>query len=180
MRKSQAILFAVVATMAIATPANAAVNNADPSALAPQSVIAKVARHWIAAIDRGDAAAACRLQDRPEVDGVPCAQLAPLTRHCRDIPPGKKQGGQVALRSPREQVGRIDFKGYDETNGYQATAQILSLKKTSDFRVTLGLTVVDGQWRVSYLRHRERVFRPAGLVTSSPLLFRLQAPCGSA
>ncbi len=127
----------------------------------------QTATAWVGDLRSGNAAAACRLQDVPEVEGKSCGSLPPIVHHC------PKQTGplpKVKARSVAEQVGAV------KVNGDQATAVIKAAPLSSHFTVVLGLQHTD-RWRVTSVRHGNRTISPAGEITTTPLLTRLWPAC---
>jgi hypothetical protein len=122
---------------------------------------------WVGDMRGGDAAAACRLQVTPEVEGKSCDSLPPIVHHC------PKQTGplpKVKARSVAEQVGTV------RVNGDRASAVIKAAPLSSHFSVVLGLRHTD-KWRVAFVRHGSRTISPAGEIRTTPLLTRLWPAC---
>lgn len=122
---------------------------------------------WVGDMRSGNAAAACRLQDVPEVEGKSCDSLPPIVHHC------PKQAGPppaVKTRSIAEQVGAL------RGNGDRAFAVIKAAPLASHFSAVLGLRRTD-RWRVAFVRRASRVISPAGAIVTTPLLTRLWPAC---
>jgi hypothetical protein len=152
--------FALASLLAALACTSAAVNAA--SATPRQTALA-----WVGDMRSGDAAAACRLQVTPEVEGKPCDSLPPIVHHC------PKQTGplpKVKARSVAEQVGAV------RVNGDQASAVIKAAPLSSHFSVTLGLRHTD-KWRVTSIRRGSRTISPAGEIVSTPILTKLWPAC---
>lgn len=127
----------------------------------------QTATAWVGDMRSGNAAAACRLQDVPEVEGKPCASLPPIVHHC------PKQTGplpKVKARSVAEEVGAV------RVNGDRASAVIKAAPLKSHFSVVLGLQHTD-RWRVTSVRHGSQVISPAGEIVSTPILTKLWPAC---
>jgi hypothetical protein len=127
----------------------------------------QTATAWVGEMRSGNAAAACRLQDVPEVEGKSCGSLPRIVHHC------PKQSGplpKVKARSVAEQVGAV------RVNGDQATAVVKAAPLGSHFSVVLGLRRTD-RWRVAFVRHGNRTVSPAGEITTTPLLTKLWPAC---
>jgi hypothetical protein len=122
---------------------------------------------WVGDMRSGNAAAACRLQDVPEVEGKSCGSLPPIVHHCpkQTGPPPK-----VRARSVAEQVGAV------RVNGDRATAVVKAAPLSSHFSVVLGLRHTD-RWRITSVRHGSRTVSPAGKIVTTPLLTRLWPAC---
>lgn len=122
---------------------------------------------WVGDMRSGNAAAACRLQDVPEVEGRSCDSLPPIVHHC------PKQTGplpKVKARSVADQVGAV------RVNGDRASAVIKAAPLASHFSVVLGLRHTD-RWRVTSVRHGSQVISPAGAIVSTPILTKLWPAC---
>jgi hypothetical protein len=127
----------------------------------------QTATAWVGDMRSGNAAAACRLQDVPEVEGKSCGSLPPIVHHC------PKQTGplpKVKARSVAEQVGAV------KVNGDQATAVIKAAPLSSHFSATLTLRRTD-RWRVTSVRRGSRTISPAGAIVSTPILTKLWPAC---
>ncbi|MGN6274517.1 MAG: hypothetical protein ACTHNP_01135 [Solirubrobacterales bacterium] len=154
-RRTLALLLAVFACAA-------AVVSAAPST-PRQTAVA-----WVGDMRSGNAAAACRLQVVPEVEGKPCGSLPRIVHHC------PKQTGplpKVKARSVAEQVGVV------HVDGDKASAVLKAAPLHSRFSVVLGLQHTDGKWRVASVRRGSRTISPAGQIVSTPILTKLWPAC---
>jgi hypothetical protein len=159
-------LIIAVAIMVSSLGVTAAIGAAQPvphpiphqAPVTPQRALSE---EWVGYIDRGNQRAACELQTVGEVNGQPCGSLP--TRwalHCPFVPVGAKPTwSKSELRPVFEQVGIITEEGPD-----RAFAVLRGQKKGSPARGALGLELLGGQWRVSYLRQGAETYVPAGAV----------------
>ncbi len=159
-KATAAVVIAVLSLVSADMSAAASEPIPHQSEVTPQR---RVAEEWVRYMNRGNQRSACELQTTREVNGQPCDAL-PTQRvlHCPRIPAGSSSEWlpkKSELRRVFEQVGGIT----DEGNG-RAFAVLKSQRKESRRRGALGLEVVEGTWRVSYLRQGSKIYVPAGTV----------------
>jgi hypothetical protein len=155
-RRNVAIVVVVVgALLGIATAGNAK----TISRPAPISTPSGLAEAWVRAINRTDRRAACELQNVDQVSGLACSMLPEAWNPKCPKMQSLKPRSQSEIRSVTEQVGTIT-----EESPTRAYAQLVAQKRTSKARGALGLELVSGQWRVTFLRQGSETFVPAGNV----------------
>jgi hypothetical protein len=130
----------------------------------PPSAQRQVAQEWSADIAARDQRAACGLQTIPEVEGKPCSDLPfGLPFHC---PKHSATHGRAFepsdFRKPAEQVGALTEES--PTRGFVDLYPKLISRKA---RAVIGVELVGGAWRVSYLRQGDDILAPAGTVAMS-------------
>jgi hypothetical protein len=137
----------------------------------PVSTPAGLAEAWVGDINRGDRMGACELQSVANVGGVACASLPETwTMKCPRMTTLKPRP-KSELRSVAEQVGAVTEEG-----ATRAFVALRGQKKGSKARGALGLELVAGTWRVTYLRQGSAIFTPAGAVWMSESWRKLWYP----
>jgi hypothetical protein len=159
---SSTAAIAIIALSLLGAGTSAAAPEPIPhqSEVSPQR---SAAEEWVRYMNRGNQRAACELQTTREVNGQSCDAL-PTQRvlHCPRIPVGQDLEWlpkKSELRRVFEQVGKVT----DEGNGH-AFAVLNSQREERRWRGALGLEMVEGAWRISYLRQGAKIYVPAGSV----------------
>jgi hypothetical protein len=140
-----------------------------PWPLSPQR---QVAIEWVGYINERDELDACERQTVPEVEGKPCGLLWPGGVHC---PLFAETHGPILkksdFRQPDEQVGALT-----EETPERAFVVLYPQLITRKGRGAIGLELIGGVWRVSYVRKGGNIFAPAGTVMMSKTHGELWAP----
>jgi hypothetical protein len=108
-------------------------------------------------MSQGDSAAACRLQDQKDVNGVACDRLPKFVsgpRYC--------EAHQPIKRTAAEQVVGV------VVTRESGSAKILNRDTGEKFSATLRLKLLEGKWRVTALTWPRHRLRPAGLANEGP------------
>jgi hypothetical protein len=122
----------------------------------------QVATEWVRDVDKGNQRAACELQTTAEVGGRPCGALPErVILHCPRATGGSKPSRprSIELRMPAQQLGAVTEESAD-----QAFVALYAERLTSKARGAVGLELVGGSWRISYIRQGNQIYAPAGLV----------------
>jgi hypothetical protein len=121
----------------------------------PQRVAAE---EWVGHMNTRNLRATCELEAIGQGPGQPCAGLPTQEpSNCPVAGPGAKPPYRRSeIRTAAEQVG--DFTEESLTRGYfRLNAQV----KARGLWGALGLEVMDGAWRITYLRYATETFAPA-------------------
>ncbi len=139
----------------------------------PPSPQRQVAQEWVRDIGGRNQRGACELQTIQAVEGKPCAELPfGMPYHC---PKYSQTHGPVFkasdFRGPAEQVGALTEESPD-----RGFLDLYPRLISSKVRGVLGLELIGGAWRISYLRQGSNIFAPAGTVTTSDTRGRFWGP----
>jgi hypothetical protein len=129
-----------------------------------------VAERWAADMAGGDLSDACEIQ----AQRIPAQACAWLPSHSKPaacpaaFPGAKSPYRKSEVRSPAEQVG--EFTAESPTRGFiRIKAEVIAEKLWG----SLGLELVEGSWRTTYLRFGGETFAPAGTALQSEAWHKL-------
>lgn len=130
-----------------------------------------VADEWVREINEGNRRGACELQSVAEAEGLACAELPP--NYALKCPAGDSVHTRTRpeVRSLPEQIGTITEEGPN-----LVYAELLAQKRSSKQQGALGLELVGGQWKVTYLRQGSETFTHAGDVWNTESWRKLWYP----
>jgi hypothetical protein len=152
-RLTAALLIAIVLLGA------AAASGAKISRPSPVSTLPGATEAWVKAINQGNRRAACELQVVAQVGTLSCAELP--TQYVLRCPKNTSVRPRTPdeIRPLSEQVRAITEEG--PTRAY---VQLAAQKKGSRAHGALGLELIGGSWKVTYVRQGAETFAPAGAV----------------
>ena len=134
-------------------------SDAKISRPSPVWTLPGAAEAWVKAIDQGNRRAACELQMVAQVGTLSCAELPPqyVLRCPKNTSVHPRTSDEI--RPLGEQVGAITEEG-----PMRAYVQLVAQKKGSRARGALGLELIGGSWKVTYVRQGAETFASAGEV----------------